>query len=117
MVARGWQYGLCAEQQRCPTKRLAENRIDTTGEALKEALGSGISWDPLTGSQLIIDFDNGNRANDALGMLLGLNDTGLGAAEGMIAPGTAAAPPLSTTKWPVFLPMWPPSAVMGKTLM
>lgn len=75
-----------------PTKRWVENRIDTTGEGLKEALGSGISWDPLTGTQLIIDFDNGNSANDALGVLMGLNDTGLGASEGMIAPGDSGGP-------------------------
>jgi hypothetical protein len=70
-----------------PAKRLAENRFDTTGEALKAAFGSGIAWNPLPGSQLIIDFDNGTSANDALGVLMGLNDTGLGIAEGMIAPG------------------------------
>ncbi|CAM4137826.1 Calx-beta domain-containing protein [Vreelandella rituensis] len=75
-----------------PAKRLVENRFDTTGEALKEALGRGITWDPLLGSQLIIDFDNGSDTNDALGVLMGLNDTGRGSAEGLIAPGDSGGP-------------------------
>lgn len=75
-----------------PAKRFAENRFDTTGEALKDALGRGISWDPLPGSQLIIDFDNGSSENDALGVLMGLHDTGRGAAEGLIAPGDSGGP-------------------------
>lgn len=75
-----------------PTKRLVENRFDTTGEAVKDAFGRGISWDPLPGSQLIIDFDNGSRTNDALGVLMGLNDTGRGTAEGLIAPGDSGGP-------------------------
>ncbi|MDR9440982.1 MAG: Calx-beta domain-containing protein [Halomonas sp.] len=75
-----------------PAKRLAENRFDTTGEAVKDALGSSIAWDPLRGSQLIIDFDSGSSANDALGMLMGLHDTGLGEREGLIAPGDSGGP-------------------------
>jgi len=75
-----------------PAKRLAENHFDTTGEALKGAFGRGITWEPLTGSQLIIDFDNGSSANDALGALMGINNTGRGAAEGMIAPGDSGGP-------------------------
>ncbi|MDR5876564.1 Calx-beta domain-containing protein [Halomonas sp. CUBES01] len=75
-----------------PAKRLAENRFDTTGETMKDALGRGIGWDPLPGSQLIIDFDNGTRENDALGALMGLQDTGRGAAEGLIAPGDSGGP-------------------------
>ncbi|NYS62407.1 Calx-beta domain-containing protein [Vreelandella salicampi] len=75
-----------------PTKHLAENRFDTTGDALKEALGGGIAWDPLPGSQLIIDFDDGSSENDALGVLMGLRDTGRGGAEGLIAPGDSGGP-------------------------
>lgn len=75
-----------------PTKRFAENRFDTTGDALKANLGRTMSWDPLAASQLIIDFDNGTRANDALGLLMGINDTGRGAAEGLIAPGDSGGP-------------------------
>ncbi|MBF60026.1 MAG: sodium:calcium exchanger [Halomonas sp.] len=75
-----------------PTKHLAENRFDTTGEGLKAAFGRSINWDPLAGSQLITDFDNGSSANDALGVLMGLDNTGRGAAEGMIAPGDSGGP-------------------------
>ncbi|WP_207953631.1 trypsin-like serine protease [Vreelandella lionensis] len=75
-----------------PAKRVADNRFDTTGEALKNALGRGIGWDPLPGSQLIIDFDNGSSENDALGVLMGLHNTGRGAAEGLIAPGDSGGP-------------------------
>jgi secreted trypsin-like serine protease len=75
-----------------PAKRLAENRFDTTGEALKADFGRGIIFDPLAGSQLIIDFDNGSSANDALGVLMGINNTGRGAAEGLIAPGDSGGP-------------------------
>lgn len=75
-----------------PAKHLAENRVDTTGEALKAALGRGIGWDPLPGSQLIIDFDDGSDTHDALGVLMGLHDTGLGESEGLTAPGDSGGP-------------------------
>lgn len=75
-----------------PAKHLAMNRIDTTGEALKAALGLSIAWDPTPGSQLIIDFDNGSPSHDALGVLMGLQDLGLGASEGMVAPGDSGGP-------------------------
>lgn len=75
-----------------PSRHLAENRFDTSGEALKDALGPDIAWAPDPGSQLIVDFDNGNSSNDALGVLMGVNDTGRGAAEGLIAPGDSGGP-------------------------
>ena len=75
-----------------PTKYFAENRFDTTGEVMKDALGGGIAWDPLLDSQLIIDFDNGNPENDALGVLMGLHDAGRGVMEGLIAPGDSGGP-------------------------
>lgn len=75
-----------------PAKRYAENRVDTTGEALKAALGRGIAWDPLPGSQLIVDFDDGSDVHDALGVLMGLHDTGVGESEGLIAPGDSGGP-------------------------
>ena len=73
-----------------PSKHLAENRFGATAEALKNV--SGIGWDPLPGSQLIIDFDNGTSDQDALGVLMGVHDTGRGATEGMIAPGDSGGP-------------------------
>lgn len=75
-----------------PAKHLAMNHVDTTGEALKAAFGHDIFWDPLPGSQLIIDFDNGSPTQDALGVLMGLHDLGLGASEGMVAPGDSGGP-------------------------
>lgn len=84
--------GLTGHQSGIPAKRYAENRFDTTGDALKAALGPDIGWDPLPGSQLIIDFDNASTENDALGVLMGLHDTGRGAAEGLIAPGDSGGP-------------------------
>ncbi|SBS25816.1 Calx-beta domain protein [Marinomonas aquimarina] len=65
----------------------AQNTFDVTGDEFKQGLGSEISWTPASGTQLLADFDNGSAANDAFGMLLGVNDLGLGADEGLIAPG------------------------------
>lgn len=75
-----------------PLKHWANNRFDTTGEALKGGIGSGINWSPATGAQLIIDFDDGTDEHDALGVLMGLHDTGRGASEGLIAPGDSGGP-------------------------
>lgn len=75
-----------------PTRRTADNQLDATGEQLKAALGSGIGWRPAPDTQLIADFDDGSLAHDALGRLLGIHDTGLGDAEGAIAPGDSGGP-------------------------
>lgn len=91
-------YGLTGEgltgyvdaSSAAPSKHLAENRFDATAEILKQA--SIINWDPVPDSQLIIDFDNGSREQDALGALMGLHDTGQGSTEGMIAPGDSGGP-------------------------
>ncbi|GEK48317.1 Calx-beta domain-containing protein [Halomonas pacifica] len=74
------------------SKHLAENRFDVTGDELKQALGGGINWWPRAESQLILDFDDGSQAHDALGLLAGYDDIGLGAREGMIAPGDSGGP-------------------------
>jgi hypothetical protein len=44
------------------------------------------------GTQLLADFDDGSSARDALGQLIGQNDTGLGWAEGLIAQGDSGSP-------------------------
>ncbi|WP_346799118.1 Calx-beta domain-containing protein [Halomonas sp. Bachu 37] len=75
-----------------PVKHAVGNRFDTTGDALKAAFGSGISWSPARDSQLIIDFDDGSDAHDALGMFMGIDDNGIGEAEGLIAPGDSGGP-------------------------
>jgi hypothetical protein len=76
-----------------PTWRLkAQNTFDADATTLKSALGSGMGWTPLAGSQLMADFDNGKSVNDALGQLASLNGLGLGANEGLIAPGDSGGP-------------------------
>ncbi|WP_151704844.1 Calx-beta domain-containing protein [Nitrincola alkalilacustris] len=76
-----------------PLLRLqAFNRFDADASALKVKFGSGMGWTPFPGSQLIADFDNGQLAQDALGRLLNINDTGLGLDEGMITRGDSGGP-------------------------
>lgn len=96
-IAVGYgQYGLGSSSVRYDgsaiQRLLSYNTFDVTGETLKEKLGSEISWTPATGTQLIADFDNGTYSNDALGQLVGEVDLGLGANEGLIAPGDSGGP-------------------------
>ncbi|MEO5343726.1 MAG: trypsin-like serine protease [Gammaproteobacteria bacterium SHHR-1] len=72
----------------------AENRFEAEGDELKTQMGAGMSWSPTPGSQLLADFDDGSAAHDALGRLMGLNDLGLGLAEGLIAQGDSGGPAL-----------------------
>ncbi|MBI4877570.1 MAG: S1 family peptidase [Acidobacteria bacterium] len=51
----------------------------------------GIVWN-MPGFPFAWDFDNGLAQNDALGILEGVNNTGLGAFEVMIAPGDSGGP-------------------------
>lgn len=75
-----------------PTRNMAVNRIEADASALSNLDGMQLSWEPAPGTQFISDFDNGQTANDALGVLLGLNDTGEGIREGLIAPGDSGGP-------------------------
>lgn len=75
-------------------RQLVDNRIDTEAAALKTFLGRAMAWDPVQGEQLLIDFDNGQAANDALGALMGLTGLGLGDDEGLIARGDSGGPAL-----------------------
>lgn len=70
----------------------AENRMDADIGALLAGMGSSLAWTAPAESQLLADFDNGFAANDALGQLLGIHDTGLGISEGLIAPGDSGGP-------------------------
>lgn len=85
------QYGIGSSSTRhsgTETNRLVvQNTFDVTGEDLKDALGNEIAWTPETGTQLLADFDNGSAENDAFGMLLGIDDLGVGSSEGLTAPG------------------------------
>ncbi|TSE33457.1 Calx-beta domain-containing protein [Tepidimonas charontis] len=70
----------------------ANNRFDADGAELKAALGAGMAWAPRAGVHLMADFDSGWATNDALGVLLGRDDLGLGLEEGIIAPGDSGGP-------------------------
>ena len=75
-----------------PARTMAVNRIEADISALSNIDGMRLSWEPAPGTQFIADFDNGLTANDALGVLLGLRDTGEGRREGLIAPGDSGGP-------------------------
>lgn len=75
-----------------PIRLKAANQFDADAATLKSYLGSGMAWTPLSGTQLLADFDNGTTANDALGRLMYRYDTGLGLDEGLIAPGDSGGP-------------------------
>ena len=51
-----------------------------------------MAWTPLTGSQLVADFDDGTSTRDSLGRLIYQIDTGLGLNEGFIAQGDSGGP-------------------------
>ena len=80
------------------TRIQAQNTFEADASAFKVSLGSGIAWTPLLGTQLVADFDNGNSANDALGRLLGIVNTGLGQDEGLVAPGDSGGPAFINNK-------------------
>lgn len=86
--ASGWQERDSAASQRLR----AMNTFDADAALLKTRLGAAIAWKPLPGTQLLADFDSGKAANDALGILLGSHDLGLGIEEGLIAPGDSGGP-------------------------
>ena len=86
------QTGITSTESSPPIRLRAENQFDADAAALKAELGGGMSWTPVTGTQLVADFDNGISANDALGRLLGLGDFGRGAAEGLVAQGDSGGP-------------------------
>ncbi len=73
-------------------RTMAVNRMDADAEILTTMPGGNIAWQPISGTQLIADFDNGMNANNALGVLLGLWDTGEGSREGLIAQGDSGGP-------------------------
>lgn len=77
-----------------PVRRYAENTFDATATQLKNALGPIMAWDPWDYAQLVADFDDGIRAHDALGQLIGVYDLGVGVTEGIIAAGDSGGPAL-----------------------
>lgn len=67
--------------QTTPTRRVGENRIDTTGDKLRAY------WSGSLAQQLWFDFDDGTFQHDALGQILGEPDPGLGRTEAMLTLG------------------------------
>lgn len=74
------------------TRATAENRFEVDAATLKGQVGSAMSWSPLAGTQLVADFDDGQKSHDALGLLSGVVDTGLGDREGMLSSGDSGGP-------------------------
>lgn len=70
----------------------AENQFDADAATLKAWLGSGMSWTPTAGTQLVADFDDGSTGHDALGWLISKSGAGLGQSEGLVAPGDSGGP-------------------------
>ncbi len=77
------------------TRRVGSNRVDALGDVF---VNSG--FNPLPGSQLAYDFDNGLAANDAFDFFGSqfnagdLSDLGVGPDEVMAAPGDSGGPAL-----------------------
>jgi secreted trypsin-like serine protease len=84
--------GLLTGYNGSPLRLKASNKFDADAATLKSYLGSTMVWTPLSGSQLVADFDDGSSTHDALGRLINLTGTGLGASEGLISPGDSGGP-------------------------
>jgi len=85
-------YGADDSYSGTPLRQKAQNQFDIGVERLKASLGSSMGWNPLTGSQLMADFDDGTYAHDALARLVNVAGTGLGINEGLITPGDSGGP-------------------------
>jgi secreted trypsin-like serine protease len=85
-------YGADDNYSGTPLRQKAQNQFDIGVERLKASLGSSMGWNPLTGSQLMADFDDGTYAHDALARLVNVAGTGLGINEGLITPGDSGGP-------------------------
>ena len=84
--------GISTNYSAAPIRQIAYNQFDADAAALKAKMGGYISWNPKAGTQLIADFDDGTSAHDALGRLLGNNNTGLGQKEGILSAGDSGGP-------------------------
>lgn len=92
-----------------PKLTVAKNQFDVDGAAIKELFPGTSGWNPPVNSMLVADFDDGNPSHDAIDLFKDLNlqyalgtlpstlwnlagSLGLGAQEGMIAPGDSGGP-------------------------
>lgn len=71
-------------------KLQTQNKFDADFATIKA--NTNLSWSPLAGSQLAADFDDATAQHDAIGLILGVTDTGVGMMEGLIAPGDSGGP-------------------------
>lgn len=71
-------------------KLKTQNTFDTDFYAISQ--NSNLLWEPLEDAVLAADFDNGTGTNDALGYIMGLDHTGVGLMEGLIAGGDSGGP-------------------------
>ncbi|GAB2795164.1 Calx-beta domain-containing protein [Halomonas shantousis] len=74
-----------------PVKRAGFNTFDALGETL-DPITRSQGWTTEPGSQLLTDFDNGKREQDALGRLFGIDELGLGENEVFISSGDSGGP-------------------------
>ncbi len=93
-------YGQGEEEDYDGEKRYGYNVFEAYGESLNSLslsdfgdgqVGTG-SFDIPSGKVLVYDFDSGLSENDALGMALGIYDTGLGTLESSAAHGDSGGP-------------------------
>ena len=73
-------------------KLKVKNSFEVDFYDIDNSLKTNLSWNPLQDSILSADFDNGEIFNDALGVILDINDLGTGSTEGMIASGDSGGP-------------------------
>jgi hypothetical protein len=69
--------------------------VKHTGQNKYESLGSILGF---SDNLLVYDFDNGQAANDAFGVLYNINDLGLGINEASAAPGDSGGPTFVNNK-------------------
>ena len=84
--------GISTTYSAAPIRQKAFNTFDADAATLKAALGSIMSWTPTAGTQLVVDFDSGSTAQDALGLLINHPGLGLGQNEGSISSGDSGGP-------------------------
>lgn len=84
--------GATSSNSASPIRLKADNKFDADASTLKYHLGSGMAWTPLSGSQLVADFDDGTTTRDSLGQLIYQTNTGNGLDEGLIAQGDSGGP-------------------------
>ena len=81
--------GLTGLLETGPEKMWGKNRFEADMSELKTL---GLVWNLLPSTHLTADLDSGLPQHDALGLLLGRHNLGLGSPEGIITPGDSGGP-------------------------